>query len=259
MGLLDDFFLDYLRKTGLEIFADYFRESGIRFLRGSWKGKENAQAQEIATTFWGAPKIRNVLPGTDDEGNPVTVPTIGAGNFVIPPFAGIPPLAPWNPPIVTFPNPYIPDPPAIPPGGPIDIPPFPPDPPDDDPDDDSGNPGPPGIPGPPGPGGPPAPVPDPTDDPDPQPPGGGGEVTVNSATAVALTTSTITAREDENWGTGSATLILYDDQAWTGGTSVTVRNSASGEVGDGKYVQLKMIAGLWFVDVEDCGADEENA
>lgn len=257
MALLDDFFLDYLRKTGVEIAIDYLRDSGIRFLRTDWKNKANPQAQETATTLYGIPRLRNVLPQTDDDGNPVTVPTIGGSNLVIPPFVLGNPLSPFNPPVITFP-PFDPGvPPTFPPGP--GIPPFPPDDPDTDPDDDTGNPGPPGVPGPTGPGGP---IPDPPDFPDEDDDGGGGGggggVTVNSATAVARTTSEVTAREGEDWGSGTAELILYDTDAWTGSTSVTVRNSASSEVGNGKYVQLKMIAELWFVDVEDCSQSDDE-
>ena len=261
MALLDDFFLDYLRKTGVEIAIDYLRDSGIRFLRTDWKNKENPQAQETATTLYGIPKLRNVLPQTDDEGNPVQIPTIGGSNLVIPPFVLGNPLSPFNPPVINFPDPVFPGPPPFPPGP--GIPPFPDPTPIPDPDDDSGNPVPPGFPPVP-PGTPPTPIPEPPELPDEEDDGGGGgggggADGVGSIAAVALTTSAISPRSsEENWGTGSATLILYDTELWTEGTDVTVQNSTSSEVASGKYVQLKTIAGLWFVDVEDCASSEDE-
>jgi hypothetical protein len=74
------------------------------------------------------------------------------------------------------------------------------------------------------------------------------------AGALAITTGEISAQENNEPGSGSATLRTYDNGSWGSGESITVYNSTSSEVEQDKLIQVKQCYGLWFVDVEDCAA-----
>jgi hypothetical protein len=81
---------------------------------------------------------------------------------------------------------------------------------------------------------------------------------------VARVSATISAREGLTPGSGSAVLYQIDSESGSLTTSseadVTVYNMVTSEVtaGADKFIQVKKIGGLWWIDVEDCSSLEDT-
>lgn len=80
--------------------------------------------------------------------------------------------------------------------------------------------------------------------------GGGGKV--------AVVTATIGPRAGNTAGVGQATLKPFDVESgsFSDGDSVQVYNMVKSSIDVGAFIQVKKIDGAWFIDVEDCTAEE---
>jgi len=65
--------------------------------------------------------------------------------------------------------------------------------------------------------------------------------------------------EGDTPGTGSVTLQKLSGDSWTGGDSVNVESTVTEDTPSGRIVQVKRVSGKWFLDVEDCGDDEDGS
>jgi len=82
------------------------------------------------------------------------------------------------------------------------------------------------------------------------PGGGGGKIGVVKAL--------ITGGTAAEPGVGTVTPKKLVDDAWVDDEEVTVYSTVSGKVAIGKNVQLKRVSGKLFIDVEDCGGEDEE-
>jgi hypothetical protein len=95
--------------------------------------------------------------------------------------------------------------------------------------------------------------------------GGGGKV--------ARITEEISARDGTTPGSGTAVLYEFsedsgklspitekDENDEEQETEVTVYNMVTSEIksGEDKFIQVKRIDNVWFIDVEDCSAEEDE-
>lgn len=71
---------------------------------------------------------------------------------------------------------------------------------------------------------------------------------------IAKTTTSIGARSGDTCGNGTANLyLLKEDGSLTNmGYSIKVYNMVGTSVGSGRYIQVKIIDGLWVVDLDAC-------